>query len=75
MLTTQGSTSRLFGFGYQQWVRDIELGTGAEFVGCAELVGKHIHDVELVQVSKLQRIVSSCCGVEFYFHLYYVSIF
>ena len=26
MLKTQGSTSRLFGFGYQQWVRDIELG-------------------------------------------------
>src|ERR1700684_686414 len=26
MLTTQGSASRLFGFGYQQWVRDIELG-------------------------------------------------
>ena len=54
---------------------DIELGIGAEFVGCAELVGKHIHDVKLVQVSKLQRIVSSCCGVEFYFHLYYFSIF
>src|ERR1700691_5421809 len=26
MFKTQGSTSRLFGFGYQQWVRDIELG-------------------------------------------------
>src|SRR3984957_1001439 len=26
MLKTQASTSRLFGFGYQQWVRDIELG-------------------------------------------------
>src|ERR1700692_1935687 len=26
MFKTSGSASRLFGFGYQQWVRDIELG-------------------------------------------------